>query len=71
MKENEYFSFLHREFLFVSFQGEEIGEEEIVPRLKQTEQESSAVNRTSSITPTVSVFVESSRCVILLVELTS
>lgn len=58
-------------FLLVSFQSEEIGEEEIAPRLKQTEQESGAVNSTSSITPTVSVFVESNRCVILLVELTS
>lgn len=64
----KYFSFLHRVFLLVSFQGEEIDEEEIVPRLKQTEQESVAVNSTSSITPTVSVFVESNRCVILLVD---
>ncbi|XP_011136161.1 dystroglycan isoform X2 [Harpegnathos saltator] len=36
----------------IDWNGEEIDEEEIVPRLRQTELESAAVNRTSNTTPT-------------------
>ncbi|EFN86632.1 Dystroglycan [Harpegnathos saltator] len=45
----------------IDWNGEEIDEEEIVPRLRQTELESAAVNRTSNTTPTVTPSIESPR----------